>query len=179
MMDRRDSQVVLITGCSSGIGECVARGLSGRGYRVLAAADSDQAMGLVSACDGAIDLLVTDVVLTGMGGRELAERITARYPAIRVLYVSGYTEDSILRRGVVSHGVTLVRDLGMNRANIYTKQAVEQGIFPGPRLLITGEAIIQTGGHTYWCCREATGAATGWTTSCRRPPSPSPVRSRS
>jgi imidazolonepropionase-like amidohydrolase len=55
-------------------------------------------------------------------------------------------------------GVTTVRDLGMNTANIYAKQAVEQGIFPGPRLLITGEAIIQTGGHTYWCCREASGA---------------------
>jgi imidazolonepropionase-like amidohydrolase len=55
-------------------------------------------------------------------------------------------------------GVTLVRDLGMNRSNVFAKQAVEQGIFPGPRLLITGEAIIQTGGHTYWCCREASGA---------------------
>ncbi len=55
-------------------------------------------------------------------------------------------------------GVTTVRDLGMNKANITAKQAVEQGIFPGPRLLITGEAIIQTGGHTYWCCREASGA---------------------
>lgn len=55
-------------------------------------------------------------------------------------------------------GVTLVRDLGMNRSNIFTKQAVEQGIFPGPRLLITGESIVQTGGHTYWCCREASGA---------------------
>lgn len=55
-------------------------------------------------------------------------------------------------------GVTTVRDLGMNRSNIFTKQAVEQGIFPGPRLLITGESIIQTGGHTYWCCREASGA---------------------
>jgi imidazolonepropionase-like amidohydrolase len=55
-------------------------------------------------------------------------------------------------------GVTTVRDLGMNKANISAKQAVEQGIFPGPRLLITGEAIIQTGGHTYWCCREASGA---------------------
>lgn len=54
-------------------------------------------------------------------------------------------------------GVTTVRDLGMNKANIAAKQAVEQGIFPGPRLLITGEAIIQTGGHTYWCCREASG----------------------
>jgi imidazolonepropionase-like amidohydrolase len=55
-------------------------------------------------------------------------------------------------------GITLVRDLGMNRSNIFAKQAVEQGIFPGPRLLISGAAIIQTGGHTYWCCREASGA---------------------
>jgi imidazolonepropionase-like amidohydrolase len=55
-------------------------------------------------------------------------------------------------------GVTTVRDLGMNKANIFAKQAVEQGIFPGPRLLITGEAIVQTGGHTFWCCREASGA---------------------
>ena len=54
-------------------------------------------------------------------------------------------------------GVTTVRDLGMNKVNIVAKQAVEQGIFPGPRLLICGEAIIQTGGHTYWCCREASG----------------------
>ena len=54
-------------------------------------------------------------------------------------------------------GVTLVRDLGMNQSNLFAKQAVEQGIFPGPRLLVTGEAIVQTGGHTYWCCREASG----------------------
>ncbi len=46
----------------------------------------------------------------------------------------------------------------MNKTNFFAKQAVEQGIFPGPRLLICGEAIIQTGGHTYWCCREASGA---------------------
>ena len=55
-------------------------------------------------------------------------------------------------------GITMVRDLGMNNTNIFAKQAVEQGIFPGPRMLITGESIIQTGGHTYWCCREASGA---------------------
>jgi len=54
-------------------------------------------------------------------------------------------------------GITTVRDLGMNKTNFAAKQAVEQGIFPGPRLLITGEAIVQTGGHTYWCCREASG----------------------
>lgn len=55
-------------------------------------------------------------------------------------------------------GITTLRDLGMNKSNVFAKQAVEQGIFPGPRLLICGEAIVQTGGHTYWCCREASGA---------------------
>jgi imidazolonepropionase-like amidohydrolase len=55
-------------------------------------------------------------------------------------------------------GITTLRDLGMNQSNVFAKQAVEQGIFPGPRLLICGEAIVQTGGHTYWCCREASGA---------------------
>lgn len=55
-------------------------------------------------------------------------------------------------------GVTLVRDLGVHNANLFAKQAVAQGIFPGPRLLVSGESIIQTGGHTYWVCREASGA---------------------
>lgn len=55
-------------------------------------------------------------------------------------------------------GVTTFRDLGMNRSNLFAKQAVAQGIFPGPRLLVCGQAIVQTGGHTYWCCREASGA---------------------
>jgi imidazolonepropionase-like amidohydrolase len=54
-------------------------------------------------------------------------------------------------------GVTTFRDLGMNRSNLFAKQAVAQGIFPGPRLIVCGEAIVQTGGHTYWCCREASG----------------------
>lgn len=54
-------------------------------------------------------------------------------------------------------GVTTFRDLGMKRSGLFAKQAVAQGIFPGPRLLVCGEAIVQTGGHTYWCCREASG----------------------
>jgi imidazolonepropionase-like amidohydrolase len=55
-------------------------------------------------------------------------------------------------------GVTLVRDLGFHDLNLYSKQAIEQGIFPGPRVKVCGAAIIQTGGHTYWVCREASGA---------------------
>jgi imidazolonepropionase-like amidohydrolase len=54
-------------------------------------------------------------------------------------------------------GITMVRDLGFHDMNLYSKQAVAQGIFPGPRLKVCGAAIIQTGGHTYWVCREASG----------------------
>ena len=54
-------------------------------------------------------------------------------------------------------GVTMVRDLGFHKMNLFSKQAVEQGIFPGPRLKVCGAAIIQTGGRTYWVCREASG----------------------
>ena len=55
-------------------------------------------------------------------------------------------------------GITTVRDLGMHDTNLFAKQAVEQGIFPGPRVIACGAAIVQTGGHTYWACREASGA---------------------
>lgn len=58
----------------------------------------------------------------------------------------------------LASGTTTVRDLGMNKSGFFAKQAVEQGMFPGPRVLTCGEALTQTGGHTYWCCREASGA---------------------
>jgi len=55
-------------------------------------------------------------------------------------------------------GLTTCRDLGVHDTNLITKQAVEQGIFPGPRLLVTGAPIVQTAGHTFWVCLEASGA---------------------
>ena len=86
------------------------------------------------------------------GVHDLARQSLDDAPAISAYKCAGNMLKSLRA------GVTLVRDLGMNQSNIFAKQAVEQGIFPGPRLLITGEAIVQTGGHTYWCCREASGA---------------------
>lgn len=70
--------------------------------------------------------------------------------------ISAYKCAANMRRSLDA-GVTSVRDLGMNRAGFYAKQAVEQGVIQGPKLRICGEAIVQTGGHTYWCCREASG----------------------
>ena len=54
-------------------------------------------------------------------------------------------------------GVTTVRDLGVHKSNIYAKEAAEKGIVQSPRLVVSGQAIAMTGGHTWWCCREADG----------------------
>jgi len=70
--------------------------------------------------------------------------------------ISAYKCASNMARSLAA-GVTTVRDLGMNTSNLFAKQAIVQGVIRGPKLLVTGEAIVQTGGHTYWCCREASG----------------------
>ncbi len=54
---------------------------------------------------GGIDLLLTDVVMPGMSGRELAQHLTREYPALKVLYMSGYTADVIAHRGILEQGV--------------------------------------------------------------------------
>ncbi len=79
--------------------------LAGLGYSVLEAADGDEALRVAGKHKDAIHLLITDVVMPGLGGRQLAERILALHPAANVLYVSGYTDDAIMRHGVLEEQV--------------------------------------------------------------------------
>ena len=76
--------------------------LSQCGCHVIAAADGSEAIALASAHDGRIDILLTDVVLPGMNGREVADRMTQAPPGIKVIYTSGYTQDLIANRGVLN-----------------------------------------------------------------------------
>lgn len=71
--------------------------LAARGYRVVEATSGEEALRLSEAHGGAVDLLLTDIVMPRMSGRELAERAVARLPKLRVLYMSGYTRDAISR----------------------------------------------------------------------------------
>ncbi|HXK20095.1 MAG TPA: ATP-binding protein, partial [Polyangiaceae bacterium] len=76
------------------------RVLEQAGYRVLSASSLVQALAVARSTPGPIDLLVTDLVLPDGGGRDVAERVAELRPEIRVLYVSGYTDDPALRRGI-------------------------------------------------------------------------------
>jgi PAS domain S-box-containing protein len=82
--------------------------LEDRGYTVLTAGDAREALAIAASFDGTIDLLLTDVMLPGSGGRELAERLVTVRPELRVLYTSGYTEEAIAHRGLLEPGIRLL-----------------------------------------------------------------------
>jgi PAS domain S-box-containing protein len=79
------------------------------GYHVLAASNGEEALTMAAAFPGAIHILITDVVMPKTGGRELAERLRVVRPGTKVLYVSGYTDDAILRHGVLDQGVAFLQ----------------------------------------------------------------------
>lgn len=78
------------------------------GYKVLAANGKDQALRLAGDYSGKIDLLLTDVVMPEMNGKELSERILAMKPGLKCLYMSGYTADVIARQGILEEGIHFI-----------------------------------------------------------------------
>ncbi len=82
--------------------------LSQSGYTVLAAASGRQALAVASSYPGTIDLLVTDVIMPRMNGRELATELTQRLPGLKVLFTSGYTAEVIGTRGVLDKGLNFI-----------------------------------------------------------------------
>jgi len=79
------------------------------GYRVLEAEDAPKAIEVVKNADCDIDLLLTDLVMPGMSGRELAENLSIKCPRLKILYMSGYTDGAIATHGVLESGIVILR----------------------------------------------------------------------
>ncbi len=89
--------------------ELVREGLQKDGYSILSASNGREALAIAGGYEGPIDLLLTDLVMPGMNGMELAQRLMPLRPEMRVLYMSGYSEEAISRFGVVEDGATFLQ----------------------------------------------------------------------
>jgi len=99
------TETVLVVEDERAVREMMRRVLSRCGYTVLTAADPQEALSIEGSFQQEIQLLVTDVVMPGMGGRELAARLSVSRPGVKVLYVSGYTENAIVHHGTLDPDV--------------------------------------------------------------------------
>ena len=98
---RRGSETILLVEDEEAVRSLTSRILKKQGYRVMAAQHGREAMEMAAREEGRIDLVLTDVVMPGMNGRGLVERLTGIRPRIKSLYMSGYTDDDIIRRGFI------------------------------------------------------------------------------
>jgi two-component system cell cycle sensor histidine kinase/response regulator CckA len=105
----RGTETVLLTEDDDAVRRLVRSALRQHGYQVLEAANGGEAILLSEQHAAPIDLLITDVVLPRMSGRHLAERLTAARPAMKVLFMTGYTDDAIVRHGVERSEVALLQ----------------------------------------------------------------------
>jgi PAS domain S-box-containing protein len=105
---RRAKETVLVVEDEDLVLDVATRILRQQGYHVLAARSGAEALALIDGHKGIIHLLLTDVVMPGATGKEVARRVTELRPEIRVLYMSGYPESVIASQGVIEHGITLL-----------------------------------------------------------------------
>jgi PAS domain S-box-containing protein len=106
--DLHGSETILVVEDEDMLRESICRGLKIYGYSVLAARQGGEALLLAERHPGPIHLLLTDVVMPQMDGRDLANRLTPLRPDIKVLYMSGYTENAIVHHGVLETGIFFI-----------------------------------------------------------------------
>ncbi len=122
----RGSETVLLVEDEAAVRDVTRAQLESLGYRVHACANAAEALAVADAEREPVDLLLTDVVMPGMNGRELAERLLGRRPDLRVLFTSGYGEDVIARHGVLEPGVLLLqKPYGLSRLASRVREALQ------------------------------------------------------
>ena len=101
-------ETVLLVEDEPAFRELLQRVLESNGYAVLVAADGRAALALAAAHDGAIELLLTDMILPGMSGSTIAERLRQDRPGVKVLYISGYSQEAVASKGMLGSGTAFL-----------------------------------------------------------------------
>lgn len=128
----RGLETLLLVEDEPGVLQLARTVLATAGYTVLAASGPEEALELCADHRGQIHLLVTDVVMPGMGGRQLAEHIVRLRSGLKVLYMSGYTPDVAVRHGVLEASVAyLQKPFGPAVLTSKVRQVLDGDLFPG------------------------------------------------
>jgi len=104
----RGAETVLVVEDEKAVRELTVKMMRQLGYHVLAAASGDEALEISKAHTGHLALLLTDVVMPSMSGRQVADALLRSRPGMRVLYLSGYTENTVIHHGVLDEGVSFL-----------------------------------------------------------------------
>ena len=105
----RGSETILVVEDDETVRNLASQILKHQGYRVLEASGGEEALGLYGVMKEPIHLILTDVVMPRMSGRELADHFILLYPEMKILYMSGYTDDAIVHHGVLEEGVNYIQ----------------------------------------------------------------------
>jgi PAS domain S-box-containing protein len=105
----RGTETILLAEDEAGVRALAGYVLASCGYTVLEAIDGADAVRVAAGYAGPIHLLITDVVMPGEGGRAVAEHVAQRHPGVRVLFMSGYTDDAVIRHGVLREGMNFLQ----------------------------------------------------------------------
>ena len=108
--------------------QLVRETLEAKGYKVLEADHGAAALEIAQRHDGPIDILITDVVMPGMNGREVSAQLCAVHPNTRVLYLSGYAEDAIVHEGALDPGASfLQKPFSLHSLARKVREVLDQG----------------------------------------------------
>ncbi len=137
---RQGWETVLLVEDEETVRDLAAEALHQNGYQVLPAANAEEALAVCESYQEPIHLLLTDVVMPGMSGRHLAEKLCALYPNLKVLYMSGYAENAISHHGVLDPGIAfLAKPFPINTLVNRVRQvldlpaAAQAVLFPGAK----------------------------------------------
>jgi two-component system, cell cycle sensor histidine kinase and response regulator CckA len=103
------TESILLAEDNAQVRDATVRALRALGYTVTVASSGHEALALVDAGEMVVDLLLTDVVMPRMNGKQLADQVATRRPAVKVLFMSGYTENTIVHHGVLDAGIELLQ----------------------------------------------------------------------